>query len=75
MQRESYVGQWLPEPLLTGPDAAEPVLVDESVTTAMLLVMEELSPPERVAFVLHDVFRATYQAGDLAALVELMWCE
>lgn len=56
VQRENYVGPWLPEPLLTGPDAAEPVLVDESVGSAMLLVMEELSPPERVAFVLHDVF-------------------
>lgn len=54
--RETYVGPWLPEPLLTGADAAEPVLVDESVGTAMLLIMEELSPPERVAFVLHDVF-------------------
>jgi RNA polymerase sigma-70 factor (ECF subfamily) len=55
-RRETYVGPWLPEPLLTGPDAAEPVLVDESVSSAMLLIMEELSPPERVAFVLHDVF-------------------
>ncbi|RPF20417.1 RNA polymerase sigma factor SigJ [Myceligenerans xiligouense] len=55
-RRESYVGPWLPEPLLTGPDASEPVLVDESVTAAMLLIMEKLSPPERVAFVLHDVF-------------------
>lgn len=55
-RRETYVGPWLPEPLLTGPDASEPVLVDDSVTTAMLLVMEKLSPPERVAFVLHDVF-------------------
>lgn len=56
MWRESYVGPWLAEPLLTGPDASEPVLVDESVGSAMLLVMDELSPPERVAFVLHDVF-------------------
>lgn len=56
MRREAYVGPWLPEPLLTGPDASEPVLVDESVSSAMLLVMEELSAPERVAFVLHDVF-------------------
>ncbi|MFI0448255.1 RNA polymerase sigma factor SigJ [Actinomadura sp. 6N118] len=56
VRRECYVGPWLPEPLLTGPDAAEPVLVDESVGTAMLIVMEELTPPERVAFVLHDVF-------------------
>ena len=56
VRRESYVGPWLPEPLLTGPDASEPVMVDESVSSAMLLVMEELTPPERVAFVLHDVF-------------------
>ncbi|HZG03074.1 MAG TPA: RNA polymerase sigma factor SigJ [Streptomyces sp.] len=59
-RRESYVGPWLPEPLLTGPDASEPVLVDESVGSAMLLVMEELKPPERVAFVLHDVFGLEY---------------
>jgi RNA polymerase sigma-70 factor (ECF subfamily) len=56
LRRETYVGPWLPEPLLTGPDAAQPVLVDESVGSAMLLIMEELTPPERVAFVLHDVF-------------------
>jgi DNA-directed RNA polymerase specialized sigma24 family protein len=49
VRRESYVGPWLPEPLPTGPDEAEPVLVDDSVSTAMLLVMERLSPPERVA--------------------------
>jgi RNA polymerase sigma factor (sigma-70 family) len=55
-RREVYVGPWLPEPLLTGPDALEPVLVDESISTALLLIMEELRPPERVAFVLHDVF-------------------
>jgi RNA polymerase sigma-70 factor (ECF subfamily) len=55
-RRETYVGPWLPEPLLTGPDASQPVLVEESVSSAMLLIMEELSPPERVAFVLHDVF-------------------
>ncbi|KOV73209.1 MULTISPECIES: RNA polymerase sigma factor SigJ [unclassified Streptomyces] len=55
-RRETYVGPWLPEPLLIGADAAQPVLVDESVSSAMLLIMEELSPPERVALVLHDVF-------------------
>ena len=59
-RRESYVGPWLPEPLLTGPDAAEPVLVDDSVSTAMLLVMDRLSPPERVALVLHDVFEVPF---------------
>ncbi|MGW3248734.1 RNA polymerase sigma factor SigJ [Streptomyces sp. NPDC001070] len=56
VRRETYVGPWLPAPLLTGPDASEAVLLDESVGSAMLLVMEELSPPERVAFILHDVF-------------------
>ncbi|MFD0692187.1 RNA polymerase sigma factor SigJ [Actinomadura fibrosa] len=60
VRREAYVGPWLPEPLLTGPDAAERVLVDESVGTAMLVVMDELSPPERVAFVLHDVFEVPF---------------
>jgi RNA polymerase sigma factor (sigma-70 family) len=56
VRRETYVGPWLPEPLLTGPDAAAGVLVDESVSTAMLVVMETLGPAERVALVLHDVF-------------------
>ncbi|GAA4307785.1 hypothetical protein GCM10023178_73870 [Actinomadura luteofluorescens] len=60
-RRVDYVGPWLPEPLLTGPDAAEPVLVDETVGTAMLIVMEELSPPERVAFVLHQAFEVPYE--------------
>lgn len=60
-RRVEYVGPWLPEPLLTGPDAAEPVLVDETVGTAMLIVMEELSPPERVAFVLHQAFEVPYE--------------
>jgi RNA polymerase sigma factor (sigma-70 family) len=56
VRRESYVGPWLPEPLPTGPDAVAQVLMDESVSTAMLLVMESLAPAERVALVLHDVF-------------------
>lgn len=56
VRREAYVGPWLPEPLLTGPDASAEVLLDESVSTAMLVVMERLSPAERVALVLHDVF-------------------
>ncbi|MEV0661976.1 RNA polymerase sigma factor SigJ [Actinomadura luteofluorescens] len=60
-RRVEYVGPWLPEPLLTGPDAAEPVLVDETAGTAMLMVMEELSPPERVAFVLHQAFGVPYE--------------
>ncbi|MCF6475842.1 RNA polymerase sigma factor SigJ [Nonomuraea sp. MG754425] len=61
VRHEDYVGPWLPEPLLTGPDAAGPVLVDESVGTAMLVVMRALAPPERVAFVLHDVFGLPFE--------------
>ncbi len=68
-RRESYVGPWLPEPLLTGPDASQPVLVDESVSSAMLLIMEELSPPERVAFVLHDVFGLEF--GKIAEVLDV----
>ncbi|TDD82430.1 sigma-70 family RNA polymerase sigma factor [Actinomadura darangshiensis] len=60
-RRVEYVGPWLPEPLLTGPDAAEPVLMDETAGTAMLVVMEELTPPERVAFVLHQAFEVPYE--------------
>ncbi|WP_344880277.1 sigma-70 family RNA polymerase sigma factor, partial [Nonomuraea antimicrobica] len=61
VRKDGYVGPWLPEPLLTGPDTADRVLVDESVSTAMLLVMRELTPPERVAFVLHDVFELPFE--------------
>lgn len=68
-RREAYVGPWLPEPLLTGPDASEPVLVDESVSAAMVLIMQELSPPERVAFVLHDVFGLEF--GRIAAVLDV----
>ncbi|MCB5181987.1 RNA polymerase sigma factor SigJ [Streptomyces antimicrobicus] len=69
VRRETYVGPWLPEPLLTGPDAAQPVLVDESVGSAMLLIMEELSPSERVAFVLHDVFGLEF--GKIAEVLDV----
>jgi RNA polymerase sigma-70 factor (ECF subfamily) len=69
MRRESYVGPWLPEPLLTGPDASEPVLVDESVSSAMLLIMDQLNPPERVAFVLHDVFGIDF--GRIAEVLDV----
>jgi RNA polymerase sigma-70 factor, ECF subfamily len=69
VRREAYVGPWLPEPLMTGPDASEPVLVDESVTTAMLLIMEKLNPQERVAFVLHDVFGLEF--GQIAKVLDV----
>lgn len=55
-RREEYVGEWLPEPLLTSPDVAEDVELAESVSIAMLTVLETLGPVERAAFVLREVF-------------------
>ncbi|WBO69654.1 RNA polymerase sigma factor SigJ [Streptomyces camelliae] len=78
-RRETYVGQWLPEPVpdrtrwvssRTGSSAVDPadrVTLDESVTMAFLVVLESLTPAERVAFVLHDVFR--YPFDDIADIV------
>jgi RNA polymerase sigma-70 factor, ECF subfamily len=59
-RHESYVGPWLPEPLLTSPDAAEPVERAESVSMAMLIVLETLSPLERAVFVLREAFGYPY---------------
>ncbi|SOD73047.1 RNA polymerase sigma-70 factor [Jatrophihabitans sp. GAS493] len=55
-RREEYVGEWLPEPLLTTPDVAEDVELAESVSIAMLTVLETLTPTERAVFVLREVF-------------------
>ncbi|WP_280406544.1 RNA polymerase sigma factor SigJ [Nocardia carnea] len=78
-RREHYVGQWLPEPL-PGPgrwtsgragdeltDPADQVTMDESVSMALLLVLDTLTPAERVSFVLHDVFR--YRFDEIAEIV------
>src|SRR5436190_12571122 len=59
-RKESYVGPWLPEPLLTTPDVAEDVELAESVSMAMLLVLETLTPTERAVFVLREVFDLGY---------------
>jgi RNA polymerase sigma-70 factor (TIGR02957 family) len=59
-RKESYVGPWLPEPLLTTPDVAEDVELADSVSMAMLLVLETLTPTERAVFVLRDVFDLAY---------------
>ena len=67
-RRESYVGPWLPEPLLTAPDVAEDVELADSVSTAMLLVLETLTPTERAVFVLREVFDLGYD--EIAAAVE-----
>lgn len=58
--REEYVGEWLPEPLLTSPDVAEDVELAESVSIAMLTVLETLGPAERAVFVLREVFELPY---------------
>jgi len=67
-RKESYVGSWLPEPLLTTPDVAEDVELADSVSTAMLLVLETLTPTERAVFVLRDVFDVEYD--EIAAAVD-----
>jgi RNA polymerase sigma-70 factor (TIGR02957 family) len=59
-RRESYVGSWLPEPLLTAPDVADDVELADSVSMAMLLVLETLAPTERAVFVLREVFAFDY---------------
>jgi RNA polymerase sigma-70 factor (TIGR02957 family) len=59
-RRETYVGPWLPEPILTGRDVAEDVALAESVSMAMLVVLETLSPLERAVFVLREAFGLRY---------------
>jgi RNA polymerase sigma-70 factor (ECF subfamily) len=69
-RRERYVGPWLPEPLvedLTTPDPADRVTLDESVSMALMVVLEQLSPAERTAFLLHDVFDLGFE--EVAAVV------
>ena len=59
-RREDYVGEWLPEPLLTSPDVADDVELAESLSMAMLMVLETLGPAERAVFVLREVFDVPY---------------
>ncbi|MEV0975099.1 RNA polymerase sigma factor SigJ [Microtetraspora glauca] len=78
VRRESYVGEWIPEPLpertewINGRgggtvDPADRVTLDESINMAFLVVLESMTPAERVAFVLHDVFR--YSFAEVAEIV------
>ncbi len=69
VRREAYVGSWLPEPLVTrlpatgtGADPAETAVREEQVSLALLVVLERLSPEQRLAFVLHDVFAVPFDA-------------
>src|SRR5437870_7684955 len=61
-RREDYVGEWLPEPLLTSPDVGADVELAESLSIAMLTVLETLGPVERAVFVLREVFDTPYEA-------------
>ena len=65
--REDYIGEWLPEPLLTSPDVADDVELAESVSIAMLTVLETLAPTERAVFVLREVFELPY--GEIAEAI------
>jgi RNA polymerase sigma-70 factor, ECF subfamily len=69
-RRETYVGEWLPEPLPAEPDGADPLSVAEraeGVSVALLRVMDALTPAERVVFVLHEVFAVSF--GEIAEVV------
>ena len=67
-RKEAYVGPWLPEPLLTAPDMAENAELAESVSMAIMLVLETLSPTERAVFVLREAFDVSYD--EIAAAVD-----
>ncbi|MER5755993.1 RNA polymerase sigma-70 factor [Streptomyces sp. NPDC002088] len=66
--RETYVGPWLPEPLLTSPDIATETELADTVSTAMLVVLETLSPVERAVFLLREVFG--YSHAEIAEILE-----
>lgn len=78
VRRERYVGEWIPEPLphraewisgrsSVGVDPADQITLDESVSMAFLVVLDAMTPAERVAFILHDIFG--YPFADVAAIV------
>jgi RNA polymerase sigma-70 factor (TIGR02957 family) len=67
-RKESYVGSWLPEPLLTVPDVADDVELADNISMAMLLVFETLTPTERAVFVLREVFEFEYD--EIARMVD-----
>src|SRR2546423_2323152 len=69
-RREDFVGSWLPEPIVTvdaGPTPEEEALIADGVGLALLAVLETLSPPERLAFVLHDMFAVPFD--EIATIV------
>jgi RNA polymerase sigma-70 factor (ECF subfamily) len=68
-RREIYIGPWLPEPVLTGGDHAQVVELRESVSMALLSLMERLTPAERAVFVLREAFG--YEYGEIADILDL----
>lgn len=70
-RREEYVGEWLPEPLVTGPEGqpSRIIQVDESVSMALLLVLERLTPLERAVFLLREIFEYTH--AEIARMLEV----
>lgn len=68
-RREDYVGPWLPEPVLTVPDVADDVVLAESVSLALLVVLESLAPKERAVFLLREVFG--YQHTEIAEALDM----
>lgn len=69
VQRESYIGPWLPEPLLDGGRGPEDhVELDDSVSIALLLLLNKLSPAERAAYILHDLFN--FDFDEIATMLE-----
>ena len=70
VQREEYVGQWLPEPLLTDPnnDPLKALKIDESLSMAFLVLLERLTPVERAVFLLHEVFN--YKHTEIAEILD-----
>jgi RNA polymerase sigma-70 factor (ECF subfamily) len=68
VRRESYVGPWLPEPLVSAPDAGEKVERDETLSIAFLTLLERLTPVERAVYVLHELFG--YAHDEIAPIVE-----
>lgn len=67
-RKEAYFGPWLPEPLLTSPDVADDIELAESVSMALMIVLDSLSPIERAVFVLREVFAVSYD--EIASAVE-----
>jgi RNA polymerase sigma-70 factor, ECF subfamily len=68
VRRESYVGPWLPEPLVSAPDASDRVERDETLSLAFLALLERLTPIERAVYVLHELFG--YSHDEIAPIVE-----